>query len=150
MSMHDHVQKTRHHASYTVSKVIVMASQVHVFGFGMCEGTTGYCLTRAKPSTLEEAFAFVLLRTTWWQHSMHVHCPLKLGNLRLSQWRSTSSMRQTTANIIAHRNSGRGGRSLNCFCRRKVDHRAPALAAVLAHADAEPVSADQPKFGLGQ
>ncbi|KAE9260013.1 hypothetical protein PF001_g32848 [Phytophthora fragariae] len=37
-----------------------MASQVHVFVFGMREGMTPYCLTRAEPATLEEAFALVL------------------------------------------------------------------------------------------
>ena len=37
-----------------------MASQVHVFVFGMQEGMTRYCLTRAEPKTLEEAFALAL------------------------------------------------------------------------------------------
>uniref|UniRef100_A0AAV1TTI8 Uncharacterized protein n=1 Tax=Peronospora matthiolae TaxID=2874970 RepID=A0AAV1TTI8_9STRA len=37
-----------------------MASQVHVFVFGMQEGMTRYRLTRAEPKTLEEAFALAL------------------------------------------------------------------------------------------
>ncbi|KAG3232813.1 hypothetical protein PI124_g22112 [Phytophthora idaei] len=60
MSMRDYVQKTRHLASCIVTKPIDMASQVHVFVFGMREGMTRYCLTRAEPSTLEEAFALAL------------------------------------------------------------------------------------------
>ncbi|KAE8903241.1 hypothetical protein PF005_g14049 [Phytophthora fragariae] len=56
MSMRDYVQKTRH----LVTKPIDMASQGHVFVFGMREGMTRYCLTRAEPATLEEAFALAL------------------------------------------------------------------------------------------
>ncbi|KAI9981158.1 hypothetical protein PInf_010776 [Phytophthora infestans] len=52
MTMRDYVQKTRHLASCIVSKPIDMASQVHVFVFGMREGMTRYCLTRSDPSTL--------------------------------------------------------------------------------------------------
>ncbi|KAE9301745.1 hypothetical protein PF001_g14320 [Phytophthora fragariae] len=37
-----------------------MAYQVHVFVLGMREGMTRYCLTRAEPTTLEEAFALAL------------------------------------------------------------------------------------------
>ncbi|KAE8957302.1 hypothetical protein PR001_g31423 [Phytophthora rubi] len=60
MSMHDYVQKTRHLASCIVTKPIDMVSQVHVFVIGMREGMTRYCLTRAEPTTLEEAFALAL------------------------------------------------------------------------------------------
>ncbi|POM81811.1 RNA-directed DNA polymerase [Phytophthora palmivora] len=60
MSMRDYVQKTRHLASCIVTKPIDMASQVHVFVSGMHEGMTRYCLTRAEPATLEEAFALAL------------------------------------------------------------------------------------------
>ncbi|KAE9268496.1 hypothetical protein PF008_g31104 [Phytophthora fragariae] len=60
MSMRDYVQKTRHLVSYIVTHPIDVASQVHVFIFGMREGMTRYCLTRAKPSTLEAAFALAL------------------------------------------------------------------------------------------
>ncbi|KAE8891632.1 hypothetical protein PF003_g24240 [Phytophthora fragariae] len=49
MSMRDYVQKTRHLVSCIVTNPIDVASQVHVFIFGMREGMTGYCLTRAEP-----------------------------------------------------------------------------------------------------
>ncbi|KAG2773138.1 hypothetical protein PC129_g19485 [Phytophthora cactorum] len=57
LSMQDYVQKTCHLASCIVTKPIDMASQVHVFVFGMREGMPRYCLTRTEPSSLEEAFA---------------------------------------------------------------------------------------------
>ncbi|KAE9034882.1 hypothetical protein PR003_g7870 [Phytophthora rubi] len=60
MSMRDYVQKTRHLVSCIVTNPIDVASQVHVFIFGMREGMTRYCLTRAEPSTLEAAFALAL------------------------------------------------------------------------------------------
>uniref|UniRef100_A0AAV1VG18 CCHC-type domain-containing protein n=1 Tax=Peronospora matthiolae TaxID=2874970 RepID=A0AAV1VG18_9STRA len=60
LSMRDYVQKTRHLASCIITKPVDMASQVHVFVFGMQEGMTRYCLTRAEPKTLEEAFALAL------------------------------------------------------------------------------------------
>ncbi|OWZ03448.1 polyprotein [Phytophthora megakarya] len=52
MSMRDNMQKTRHLASCIVTKPIGMASQVHVFVFGI--------LTRVEPDSLEKAFALVL------------------------------------------------------------------------------------------
>ncbi|KAI9982738.1 hypothetical protein PInf_008729 [Phytophthora infestans] len=60
MTMRDYVQKTRRLASCIVTNPIDMASQVHVFVFGMREGMTRYGLTRAEPSSLEEAFALAL------------------------------------------------------------------------------------------
>ncbi|KAE9290631.1 hypothetical protein PR003_g25241, partial [Phytophthora rubi] len=60
MSMRDYVQKTRHLVSCIVTSPIDVASQVHVFIFGMREGMTRHCLTRAEPSTLEAAFALAL------------------------------------------------------------------------------------------
>ncbi|KAE8907880.1 hypothetical protein PF005_g19371 [Phytophthora fragariae] len=60
MSMRDYVQKPRHRVSCIVTNPIDDASQVHVFIFGMREGMTRYCLTRAEPSTLEAAFALAL------------------------------------------------------------------------------------------
>ncbi|CAH0486079.1 unnamed protein product [Peronospora farinosa] len=56
LSMRDYVQKTRHLASCITTQPIEMASQVNVFIFGMQEGMTRYCLTRAEPKFLEEAF----------------------------------------------------------------------------------------------
>ncbi|KAE9323259.1 hypothetical protein PF008_g17405 [Phytophthora fragariae] len=58
--MRNYVQKTRHLASCIVTKPIDMASQVHVFVFGIREGMTRYCLTRAEPTILEKAFALAL------------------------------------------------------------------------------------------
>ncbi|KAE9269884.1 hypothetical protein PR003_g31009, partial [Phytophthora rubi] len=60
MSMRDYVQKIQHLVSCIVTNPIDVASQVHVFIFGMLEGMTRYCLTRAEPSTLEAAFALAL------------------------------------------------------------------------------------------
>ena len=56
-AMRDYVQKTRHLVSCVVTDPIDMASQVHVFVYGMREGLTRYSLMRAEPKTLEEAFA---------------------------------------------------------------------------------------------
>ena len=56
----DYVQKTRHLVSRITVQPIDMASQVHVFVFGMQEDMTRYCLTRAEPQTIEEAFALAL------------------------------------------------------------------------------------------
>ncbi|KAE9158863.1 hypothetical protein PF005_g32273 [Phytophthora fragariae] len=60
MSMRDYVQKIRHLVSCIVTNPIDVTSQVYVFIFGMREGMTRYCLTRAEPSTLEAAFALAL------------------------------------------------------------------------------------------
>ncbi|KAE9352349.1 hypothetical protein PF008_g5503 [Phytophthora fragariae] len=60
MSMRDYVQKTRHLASCIVTMLIDMASQLHAFVFGMREGMTRYCLMRAEPATLKDAFALAV------------------------------------------------------------------------------------------
>ncbi|KAE8998827.1 hypothetical protein PR002_g18629 [Phytophthora rubi] len=60
MPMRDYVQKTRHLVSCIVTNPIDVASQVYVFIFGMRDGMTRYCRTRAEPSTLEAAFALAL------------------------------------------------------------------------------------------
>ncbi|OWZ19530.1 polyprotein [Phytophthora megakarya] len=60
MAMGDYVQKARHLVSCIVTNPIDAASQVHVFVFGMREGISRYCLTRAEPKSLEEAFALTL------------------------------------------------------------------------------------------
>ncbi|GMF32968.1 unnamed protein product [Phytophthora fragariaefolia] len=60
MPMRDYVQKARHLVSCIVTNPIDVASQVHVFIFGMREGMTRYCLTRAEPATREAAFALAL------------------------------------------------------------------------------------------
>ncbi|KAE9015956.1 hypothetical protein PR003_g13104 [Phytophthora rubi] len=60
MSMRDYVQKTRHLALCIFTKPIDMASQVHVFVFGMRESMTRYSLKRTEPATLKKAFALAL------------------------------------------------------------------------------------------
>ena len=59
LSMRDYVQKTRHLASCIITQPVDMASQVHVFVFGMQEILTRYSLTRAEPKTLEDAFVLL-------------------------------------------------------------------------------------------
>nr|CAI72306.1 putative polyprotein [Phytophthora infestans] len=94
MTMRDYVQKTRHLASCIVTNPIDMASQVHVFVFGMREGMTRYCLTRAEPSSLEEAFALAL-RKDYVVAASYARAKLK-SQLR-SRWRWTRLTRRTTA-----------------------------------------------------
>ncbi|KAE9280777.1 hypothetical protein PR003_g27861 [Phytophthora rubi] len=79
MSMRDYVQMTRHLVSCIVTNPIDVASQVHVFIFGMREGMTRYCLTRTEPSTLEAAFAPALRED------------YTLGSPRPSPWRLAPS-----------------------------------------------------------
>ncbi|POM62291.1 putative Polyprotein [Phytophthora palmivora] len=95
MSMCDYVQKTRHLASCIVTKPIDMVSQVHVFVSGMHEGMTRYCLTRAEPTTLEEAFALALredyvvtspyARTTYTETRQSGPEPMKIDAVEASQ-----------------------------------------------------------------
>ncbi|OWZ03758.1 polyprotein [Phytophthora megakarya] len=59
MAMRDYVQKDRHLVSCIVTNPIAAASQIHVF-VCMCEGMTRYCITRAEPKSLEEAFALAM------------------------------------------------------------------------------------------
>jgi len=58
--MRDYVQKTHHLVSCIVTNPIDVASQVHVFIFGMREAMTRYCLTRAEAATLEAAYVLSL------------------------------------------------------------------------------------------
>ncbi|GMF37805.1 unnamed protein product [Phytophthora fragariaefolia] len=60
MPMRDYAHKARHLVSCIATKPIDVASLVHVFIFGIREGMTRYCLTRAEPATLEAAFALAL------------------------------------------------------------------------------------------
>uniref|UniRef100_H3H501 CCHC-type domain-containing protein n=1 Tax=Phytophthora ramorum TaxID=164328 RepID=H3H501_PHYRM len=159
MAMRDYVQRTRHLASCIVTKPIDMASQVHVFVFGMCEGMTRYCLTRAEPATLEEAFALALredylvtslyAKTMPAQTRVSVPEPMEIDAIDSSQNRRWSSSGR-----------GRGGQndlSLNCFRCGKPGHRAAvcrAPAPILAHmkhvTPDERIPAAQPKNGRGQ
>ncbi|KAE9294849.1 hypothetical protein PR003_g24159, partial [Phytophthora rubi] len=91
MPMRDYVQKTRHLVSCIVTNPIDVASQVHVFIFGMREGMTRYCLTRAEPSTLEAAFALELREDYTVASSYARALTPDLGPPRPSPWRSTPS-----------------------------------------------------------
>ncbi|KAE8910985.1 hypothetical protein PF005_g24795 [Phytophthora fragariae] len=159
MSMRDYVQKTRHLASCIVTKPIDMASQVHVFVFGMREGMTRYCLTRAEPATLEEAFALALREdyvvASSYARQMPAEIPssgpepMEIDAVEASQRQQWSSSGR-----------GRGGReprALVCFRCRKSGHRAAvcrAPAPVIAHmehvASVEKTPAAQPKNGRDQ
>ncbi|KAI9990214.1 hypothetical protein PInf_021020 [Phytophthora infestans] len=100
MTMRDYVQNTRHLASCIVSKPIDMASQVHVFVFGVREGMTRYCLTRSDPSTLEEAFALAL-REDYVVAASYAHAlPASARGLRPSPWISTLSMRRAIVSVM--------------------------------------------------
>ncbi|KAG2907092.1 hypothetical protein PC119_g11230 [Phytophthora cactorum] len=153
MSMRDYVQKTRHLASCIVTKPIDMASQFHVFVFGMREAMTRYCLTRAEPSTLEEAFALAL-REDYVVASSYARA--------LSETARESAPEPMEIDAIAASNSlqrngsrgsgGRNGGPLTCFRCRKPGHRAAlcrAPAPVLAHVAADTTPAIQPKKRSG-
>ncbi|KAE9234996.1 hypothetical protein PF005_g1664 [Phytophthora fragariae] len=159
MSMRDYVQKTRHLASCIVTKPIDMASQVHVFVFGMREGMTRYCLTRAEPATLEEAFAlalrenYVVASSYATQMPAEIHSsgpePMEIDAVEASQRQQWSSS--------GRERSGREPRALVCFRCRKSGHRAAvcrAPAPVIAHmehvASDEKTPAAQPKNGRVQ
>ncbi|KAG2805042.1 hypothetical protein PC112_g18446 [Phytophthora cactorum] len=153
MSMRDYVQKTRHLASCIVAKPIDMASQVHVFVFGMREGITRYCLTRPEPSTLEEAFALALCEdyvvASSYARALSATAresatePMEIDAIDASNSRQRNGSRGS---------GGRNGGSLTCFRCRKSVHRAAvcrAPAPVLAHVDTDPTPAVQPKNGPG-
>ncbi|KAG3077719.1 hypothetical protein PI124_g20105 [Phytophthora idaei] len=149
LSMRDYVQKTCHLASCIVTKPIDRASQVHVFVFGMREGMTRYCLTRAERSSLEEAFALAL-REDYVVAASYAKAltaevrdstpePMEIDAIEASNDRRRSAYRE---------GGGRTTRPLTCFRCRKKGHRAAecrAPAPVLAHVDAESVPVVQPK-----
>ncbi|KAE8961171.1 hypothetical protein PR001_g30128, partial [Phytophthora rubi] len=146
MSMRDYVQKTRHLVSCIVTNPIDVASQVHVFIFGMREGMARYCLTRAEPSTLEAAFALAL-REDYTVASSYARAltpdarasapePMEIDATEAeSRSRSTSTARGPRFN---NDNRPRDGRPLVCYRCRKSGHRAAvcrAPAPVLASAE---------------
>ncbi|KAE9267495.1 hypothetical protein PR003_g31753, partial [Phytophthora rubi] len=125
---------------------IDVASQVHVFIFGMCEGMTRYCLTRAEPSTLEAAFALAL-REDYTVASSYARAltpdarasapePMEIDAIEAeSRSRSTSTARGSR---FSNDNRPRDGRPLVCYRCRKSGHRAAvcrAPAPVLASAE---------------
>ncbi|KAE9279092.1 hypothetical protein PF008_g28454 [Phytophthora fragariae] len=145
MSMRNYVQ-TRYLVSCIVTNPIDVASQVHVFIFGMREGMTRYCLTRAEPSTLEAAFALAL-RENYTVASSYARAPapdaratapepMEIDAIEAeSRSRSTSTTRSPRFNID---NRPRDGRPLVCYRCRKSGHRASvcrAPAPVLASAE---------------
>ncbi|KAF4032792.1 Retrotransposon gag protein [Phytophthora infestans] len=97
MTMRDYIQKTRHLASFIVSKPIDMASQVHVFVFGMREGMTRYCLTRSDPLRLKRHLPSPYARTTWLRRHTLTRYLLQLGILRPSPW---TSMRRASTSVM--------------------------------------------------
>ncbi|KAE8959933.1 hypothetical protein PF011_g30268 [Phytophthora fragariae] len=146
MSMRDYVQKTRHLVSCIVTNPIDVASQVHVFIFGMREGMSRNCLTRAEPSTLEAAFALAL-REDYTVASSYARAltpdarasapePMEIDAIEAeSRSRSTSTARGSRFN---NDNRPRDGRPLVCYRCRKSGHRAAvchAPAPVLASAE---------------
>ncbi|KAE8984055.1 hypothetical protein PR002_g23068 [Phytophthora rubi] len=146
MSMRDYVQKTRHMVSCIVTNPIDVASQVHVVIFGMREGMTRYCLTRAEPSTLEAAFALALCED-YTVASSYARAPTTDARASApetmaidaiedeSRSRSTSTARGPR---FSNDNRPRDGRQLVCYRCRKSDHRAAvcrAPAPVLASAE---------------
>ncbi|KAE9032809.1 hypothetical protein PR002_g9007 [Phytophthora rubi] len=58
--MRDYVHKTRHLVLSIATNPIDVASQVHVFIFGIREGMTPYRLTRAESLAHEAAFTLAL------------------------------------------------------------------------------------------
>ncbi|KAG3109192.1 hypothetical protein PI125_g11166 [Phytophthora idaei] len=130
-----------------------MASQVHVFAFGMHEGMTRFCLTRAEPSTLEEAFALAL-REDYVVASSYVRALSKTARESAPEPMEIDAI--AASNSRQHNGSrgsgGRNDRSLTCFRCRKPRHRAVVCRApppVLAHVDADTTPAIQPKQRSG-
>ena len=128
LSMRDYVQKTRHLASCFTMQPIDMASQVHVFIFGMHEGMTRYCLTRAEPKSLEEAFALAL-REDYTVASSYLHAalhrprasgpePMELDAIEISRGRGKSIGRDI-----------RSQTTMKCFRCGKTGHRAAVCRA---------------------
>ncbi|KAE9200246.1 hypothetical protein PF005_g15423 [Phytophthora fragariae] len=144
MSMRDYVQKTRHLVSCIVTNPIDVASQVHVFIFGMREGLRRYCLTRAEPSTLEAVIALALredyavassyARALTPNARASVPSPWRLMPSKPSRGRSRSARGPRFSNDIRPRD----GRHLVCYRWRKSGHRVVvcrATAPVLASAE---------------
>ncbi|KAG3230778.1 hypothetical protein PI124_g24125 [Phytophthora idaei] len=112
----------------------------------MREGMTRYCLTRAEPSTLEEAFALALRED-------YVVASSYACALSETARESAPEPLEIDASNSRQRNGSRGsggrnGHSLTCFRCRKPGHRAAvcrAPAPVLAHVDADTTPAVQPK-----
>ncbi|GMF48897.1 unnamed protein product [Phytophthora fragariaefolia] len=145
---------------------IDVASQVHVFIFGMREGMTRYCLTRAEPATLEAAFALGLRQdytvassyARAWTPDTRVSTPepMEIDAIEAeSRLRSSSTSRGPPPN---NDNRLRDGRQRVCYRCRKLGHRAavcrapaPVLASAEVVGDADDTfPASHPKNARGQ
>ncbi|KAL3665902.1 hypothetical protein V7S43_009325 [Phytophthora oleae] len=154
-SMRDYVQKARHLVSCIDVNPIDMATQVHVFIFGMREGMTRYCLVRAEPKTLEQAFALALREdytvASSYAKPMSAEArvsapePMEIDAVEASapdKPRGFQSFRGDRGG-----RGGRGGRGqgpLTCFRCQKQGHRAAvcrAPAPVLVNIEAADMSA---------
>ncbi|GMF18527.1 unnamed protein product [Phytophthora fragariaefolia] len=137
MPMRDYVQKARHLVSCIVTNRIDVASQVHVFIFGMRKGMTRHCLTRAEPATLEAAFALVLredytvapsyARALTPDARVSTPEPMEIdaieAELRLRSSSTSCGPRPKKDNRL------RDGRQLVCLRCRKLGHRAAVCRA---------------------
>ncbi|GMF42102.1 unnamed protein product [Phytophthora fragariaefolia] len=166
MSMRDYVRKARHLVSCIVTNPIDVASQVHVFIFGLREGITRYCLTRAEPATLEAAFALAL-REDYTVASSYARAltpdarvstpePMEIDAIEAeSRLRSSSTSRGPLPN---HDNRLHDGRQLVYYHCSKHGHRAavycapaPVLASAEVVGDADDTfPASHPKNARGQ
>ena len=144
--MRDYIQRARHLASCIVTKPVDMASQVHVFVSGMREGMTRYCLTRAEPPSLEEAFALALREdyvvassyATTLMTDVRASAPEPMEIDAVEASRARRSMPPRSSGV-------RSERPLVCFRCRKPGHRAavcrspsPVLAAVESDKHVDP------------
>ncbi|KAE9269533.1 hypothetical protein PR003_g31118, partial [Phytophthora rubi] len=146
MSMRDYVQKTRHLASCIVTKPIDMASQVHVFVFGMREGVTRYCLTRAEPPTLEEAFALALREDYVVASSYARQMPAEVPSSgpEPMEIEATEASQRQQWSASGRGRGGREARPMTCFrCRKSGHHAAVCRAPALVIAHMEHVAPDE-------
>lgn len=155
MTMRDYVQQTRHLVSCIVASPIDMATQVHVFIFGMKEGMTRYYLVGAEPKTLEEAFALALREDYTVASSYakpmtadaraNVPEPMEIDAIEASASGGPRGYRSARGGRSGR--GGRGGRDrgqLICFRCQKPGHRAAecrAPAPVIANVEAAEGSA---------
>lgn len=157
-SMRDYVQKARHLASCVVTSPIDMASQVHVFVYGLREGIVRYRLTRDEPKTLEEAFALAL-REDYTVSASYAKPPVASSQAKDGpepmeiDALESGVLNPSAARVARGQANGHARRALICFRCRKSGHRAAecrAPAPVVAVAEASDVSDATPKNGQEQ
>ncbi|GMF53822.1 unnamed protein product [Phytophthora fragariaefolia] len=153
MSMRDYVQKARHLVSCIVTNPIDVASQVHVFIFGMRKGMTRYCLTRAEPATLEAAFALALREdyTVASSYARALTPDARVSTpepMEIDAIEAESRLRSSSTSLGPRPNNDyrlRDGRQLVCYRCHKLGHRAAVCRAptpVLASAEVVGDAAD--------